>query len=106
MSTDTVPSLFLSTRHRLSFASASVTTGRVVLEAHGSGFAQQTHDRCSPASTISIVLASKIDCDGLTLGNVYLNGKLEPKRVEQKTRRIEPERHCFTTSVGSGHLTG
>jgi hypothetical protein len=37
----------------LLFASASVTTGRVILEAHGSGFSQQTHDRWSPVITIS-----------------------------------------------------
>jgi hypothetical protein len=29
------------------------------LEAQGSGFAQQTHDRRSPVSTISLILASK-----------------------------------------------
>jgi hypothetical protein len=50
----------LCTGHRLSFASASVITGRVVFEAHGSGFSQQTHDRWSPRSTMFLVVASKI----------------------------------------------
>jgi hypothetical protein len=60
-----------------------MTAGRVVLEAHGRGFPQETQDRWSPVITISIVLTAKIHCDGLTLGNVPKR-QTRTKRVEQK----------------------